>query len=59
MKPNRLIAAIGAVCLALILGLMWTGGAPPVPLLVVTLGASLMVGACVLADLVLLGNSTR
>jgi hypothetical protein len=57
MKPHRLTAAIGAVCLALMLGLMWDGGAGPIALTLVALGAGLMVAACVLADLLLAGRS--
>lgn len=50
MKPNRLTASIGAICVALMLGLMSSGGAGPIALMLVGLGAGLMVAICVLAD---------
>jgi hypothetical protein len=56
MKPNHLTAAIGAACLTLMLGLMWSGGSGPVALTLVALGAGLMVGACALADFLLSGS---
>ncbi len=57
MKPNRLTASLGAACLLLMLGLMWSGGAGPIALALVGFGAGLMVAACALADFLCPGRS--
>lgn len=49
---RNLIASllIAGACFALLLGLLAGGGAGPIALSLVSLGAGLMVGACVAAD---------
>jgi hypothetical protein len=50
LKPNRLTASIAAICPALMLGLMSSGGAPSIALAFVGLGAALMALVCVLSE---------
>jgi len=51
MNENRLTGLMSALCMALMLALMWVGGAAPIALLLVVLGAALMATVCVLAEL--------
>ena len=50
MNQNRVTGLLSALCLALMFGLMWVGGAPDVALTLLGLGAALMVAVCVLAE---------
>ncbi len=51
MNQSRLIGVMSALCLALMLALMWVGGAPAVALLLICLGGALMAAVCGLAEL--------
>jgi hypothetical protein len=50
MNQNRLTGLISTLCLALMFALMWVGGAAPIALIFVGLGAALTVVVCVLAE---------
>ncbi|MGH7338643.1 MAG: hypothetical protein ACREI7_13760 [Myxococcota bacterium] len=49
-KANRLTAALSVLCLALMVALMVAGGASPIELTLVAVGAGLVLAACLLAD---------
>jgi membrane-bound ClpP family serine protease len=49
-KANRLTGVLGALCLALMVALMVTGGASYLELALVAVGAGLVLSACLLAD---------
>jgi hypothetical protein len=51
MNENRLTGLLGALCVALMFGLLWTGNAMPAAFALVGLGAAVMAAACVAADL--------
>lgn len=57
MNENRLTGLMSALCMALMLALMWAGGAPAVALLLICLGAALMAAVCGLAELAGTGRS--
>ncbi len=51
---KRLIGLAAVLCMGLMFGLMWGGGAPPVVFLLVGAGGALMAGACIAAELLCL-----
>lgn len=50
MTDNRLTAAMAALCLVFIFGLMWAGDATPAVYAIVGLGAALMAAVCVITE---------
>lgn len=50
MNENRLTGLISALCVALMLGLMWLGNATPAAFALVGLGAAVMAAVCVLSE---------
>jgi cyanate permease len=50
MNQNRLTGVMSALCMALMLGLMWLGDATPAAFALVGLGAGLMTTVCLLAE---------
>ena len=51
MSDRHLIGLMSAACVALMMGLMWLGGATPGAFALDGLGAAFMAAACVLAEL--------
>jgi len=51
MSDRHLIGLMSAACVALMMGLMWLGGATPGAFALVGLGAAFRAAACVLAEL--------
>lgn len=50
MNKNFVVGSIGALCVALMFGLLWTGGATPGVFALVGLGAAMIVAVCVIAE---------
>lgn len=50
MNQNRLTGLMSALCMALMLALMWLGDATPGAFALVGLGAAVMAAVCVIAE---------
>lgn len=50
VNESRLTGLMGALCLALMFGLLWTGDATPGAFALIGLGAAVMAAACVIAE---------
>ena len=51
MEQKRVTGLMGAVCLALMFGLMWAGGATPGCFALLGLGAALIALVCLITEL--------
>jgi hypothetical protein len=59
VAEKRFIGLAAALCVGLMFGVMWGGGAPAIVFLLVGAGSALMVGACMAAELLYLDVDTR
>lgn len=59
VAEKRCIGLAAVLCMGLMFGLMWGGGAPAIVFLLVGAGSALMVGACMAAELSYLDVDTR
>ena len=50
MSENVFIGSMGALCLAVMFALLWTGGATPGAFALIGLGAAMIVAVCVIAE---------
>lgn len=50
VAEKRFIGLAAVLCMGLMFGVMWGGGAPAIVFLLVGAGSALMVGACMAAD---------
>jgi hypothetical protein len=50
MSENRMTGLMGALCVALMFGLLWTGDATPGAFALVGLGVGVIVAVCVIAE---------